>query len=148
MKHLSGLKTVLLAITAFSFIVIMSNESLAGNTNSLYGFTKSGVFYIHGDLIEAANGSRIEVAGGFTQWKRVNMEQIGAYYVFEANTTGAFQFSQYYCFHIGSDRYIPHALVDLGSPLIKPKDVKASNQGGYNFLTDPQDNLPNNLKLK
>lgn len=147
MKNSIRFNAIVLAITVLIFSAVIPNESFAGNTNSLYGFTQNGVFYIHGDLIEAANGSRVEITGGFTQWKRVDMKRIGSYYVFEANTTGSFQFPQYYCFHIGSERYIPHALVDLGSPLIKPKDVKANNQGGYNFLTEPQDDLPKKLSL-
>ena len=138
-------KNVTLAVLIL-VAVCLPNKAIGENTNELYGFTANGIFYIHSDLIDAAGGGWPEITGGFTGRKRISMDRKGDYYIWQARTTGPYRFAQFYCFHIGGETYIPHALVDLGSPMINPQHVKHNPTGGYNFLTDPQEELPSALR--
>ena len=129
-------RSIIFLLVGVLFCLGEVRPAIAGN--SLYGFTSEGLFYIHVDVVAAAGGDSPELVAGFNNWARVPMSRSGNYYIYQASTTGQFKFPLLYCFDLGGERYIPHVLVDMGSPLINPDEVKSNNSGGYNFLTKPQ----------
>lgn len=119
-------------------LLYLAAASAASAGNSLYGFTSDGLFYIHKDVVAAAGADDPKLVAGINKWERVAMKRTGDYYIYQAKTTGQYKFPLLYCFDLGGERYIPHVLVDMGSPLINPDEVKPHGNGGYNFFTKPQ----------
>lgn len=130
---------LLLLLTSF----ILNPQHSQANDKPLYGFTKSGTFFLHKDVFTATQlwGSP-QIMGGFNGWNPSPMTVENNYYTYRASTTGEFYEKQCYCFKIDDNNYIPHVLINKGSKLISRGDYEGNGQKGYNFCTTPYNSLP------
>lgn len=108
--------------------------------NKYYGFSKSGVFYIHKKLIEQSDGEIPCLIAGVTNWKKdVKMQSDGDYYIYVAKIDRPYKTNLEYCFYIGNGNYLPQLLLEKSSILIREGDYKINNtKDGNNFYTSPQ----------
>lgn len=122
------------------------NNLKRDKVNLYYGFTKSGVFYIHKSLISQSNGEIPCLVAGVTNWtKNTSMQLDGDYYIYEAKIDKPYNIKLEYCFYIGDGKYIPQILLEKSSKYILTGDYKSnSSKDGSNFYTTPQDYYPSN----
>ncbi|GEM_PF-4220539 len=122
----------------------IQNNINSSKVNLLYGFTKTGVFYIHKSLIEQANGNTPCLVAGVTNYsKNSPMLLDGDYYIYEAKIDKPYDIKLEYCFNIGNGINIPQILIEKSSKLILKGDYKTnSSNDGTNFYTSPQDYYP------
>lgn len=100
------------------------------NPPTPYGH-QNGIYWLSKALYNQAGGTGTpQLIAKANKWKPIDMTSYGDYYVAK---TGVSQAVSEYCFSIGNDLFIPHAL--LGNSLVKDADVKDNGLGGYNFLT-------------
>lgn len=77
------------------------------------------------------------------EWKKNKMKLSGdeKFYYFRAEKKFPPFLKVEYCFDIGGNRFIPHALANLEDEsiisLIKADDIVDNGIGGYNFRTKP-----------
>jgi len=143
--------TVPMPVGAKSLAHITVIKSIENNTNSdkvnmNYGFSKTGVFYIHKSLIAQANGDVPCLVAGVTNWiNNTKMIIDGDYYIYEAKIDRPYDINLEYCFYIGKGIYIPQILLEKSSNYILKGDYKSnSTKDGSNFYTSPQDYYPGN----
>jgi len=119
-----------------SFIILFALliPAVAQNTSALYGVSPDGVYFIHKSLVEKTDGTKPSVLFS-PDWSGRPMTLQGNYYVY--NSGRKIIMKAMYCFAIGGNRYIPHALDGLDISGINPDDIKDNNQGGFNFITAP-----------
>jgi len=128
-------------------VIKSSENSLPRDTvNRYYGFTKTGVFYIHKSLITQSSGEAPCLVAGVTNWtNNTKMILNGEYYVYEAKIDRPYNTKLEYCFYIGNGKYIPQILLEKASKYILTGDYKSnSSKDGSNFYTTPQDYYPIN----
>jgi hypothetical protein len=120
------------------------NDSTSQSVNKNYGFSKSGVFYIHKSLITQSNGEIPCLVAGVTNWtNKTKMSLDGDYYIYEAKIDSPFKTK--YCFYIGNGNYIPQLLIEKSSSKILDGDYTPNDENtGNNFYTNPQDYYPGN----
>lgn len=123
----------------------LGNSYPGDSVNLYYGFSKTGVFYIHKSLIEQAGGKKPCLVAGVTNWtNNVEMTLDHEYYYYEAKIDEPFDINLEYCFYVGNGNYIPQLLIEKSSRFIKKADYKSnSTKDGTNFYTSPQDSFPN-----
>jgi len=116
------------------------DDTTIHNVNKYYGFSKSGVFYIHKTLIEQSDGETPCLVAGVTNWKKdVTMQSDGDYYIYEAKIDRPYKINLEYCFYIGNGNHLPQLLLEKSSMLIRDGDYKINNtKDGNNFYTSPQ----------
>lgn len=103
-----------------------------------YGFYTNGVFFISKEMVDAKNGSIVELKTGATFWKPELMTLKGDRYEFDTrerinNTTE-------YCFRLNQNEnsHIPAFFMLLvDNPLVHPEDAIYKGNNGYNFYTNP-----------
>jgi len=112
--------------------------------NKYYGFSKSGIFYIHKSLIEQSDGEIPCLVAGATNWRKdVKMKSDGDYYIYEARIDRPYKINLEYCFYIGNGNYLPQLLLEKSSLLIRDGDYKLNNtKDGNNLFTQPQAYYP------
>ena len=131
-------------LAKITVIKATQNSIYSSKVNLLYGFTKTGVFYIHKSLIEQANGNTPCLVAGVTNYsKNVPMLLDGDYYIYEAKIDKPYDIKLKYCFYIGNGIHIPQILKEKSSNLIIIGDYIANDSNdGSNFYTSPQDHYP------
>ena len=102
---------------------------------ALYGVTSDGTYFISTDLVTAANGSAPKAMVEFEDYERQAMTLDGNYYIYKSGEKMEASEKVHFCFDIGGDRYIPHALRKKTS--IQANVVK-NGRGGYNFYMLPK----------
>jgi hypothetical protein len=99
-----------------------------------YGVTTNGVYFLDAKVWNKAEGDAPKVMYG-PAWNPKPMKLVGGYYIYESGLRKRLGVKTDYCFDIGGDRFIPHALVE--DPIIKDGDFVDNGRGGYNFRTAP-----------
>jgi len=119
---------------------IPANDSI----NKYYGFSKTGVFYIHKSLITQAKGDVPCLVAGVTNWSNnTRMISDGDYYIYEAKIDKPYEIKLEYCFYIGKGLYIPQILLENSSRYIRKGDYRLNgSKDGNNFYTEPQGYYP------
>lgn len=133
--------------TSLSHITVIKapkNDTTSKKINPYYGFSKSGVFYIHKSLIEQSKGDIPCLVAGITNWENdIKMQVDGDYYIYQAKIDRPYNIKLEYCFYIGNGIYLPQLLIEISSSLIKAADYKINTtKDGNNFYTSPQDYYP------
>lgn len=133
------------SLAHITVIKASENHTTNDSVNMYYGFTKTGVFYIHKSLIAQSNGEIPCLVAGVTNWtNNTKMQLDGDYYIYEAKIDKPYDIKLEYCFYIGNGNYIPQILLEKSSKQIIKGDYKINNtKNGSNFYTSPQDYYPN-----
>ena len=134
------------SLAHITVIKASENNTTSNKVNTNYGFSKTGVFYIHKSLIAQANGDVPCLVAGVTNWtNNTKMILDGDYYIYEAKIDRPYDINLEYCFYIGKGIYIPQILLEKSSNYILKADYKSNNtKDGSNFYTSPQDYYPGN----
>lgn len=116
-------------------------------TQALYGVTTSGIYYVHSSLIEEVAGDRprLRQVEPITDHSDLDMLEKGGYYYRQVDLKGKpFSSDEYilYCFNVGGEDYLPHALKRARSERYSPADIKENNKDGFNFKTRPVPTTP------
>lgn len=126
--------------------VVKASENIttSDKVNMNYGFSKTGVFYVHKSLIAHVNGDAPYLVAGVTNWtNNTKMILDGEYYIYEAKIDRPYDIMLEYCFYIGKGIYIPQILLEKSSNFILKGDYKSNTtKDGANFYTSPQDYYP------
>lgn len=130
------MKTVVIAVIAAVIIFVASVAwAFEAPDGALYGVMAEGKYFIAKNLVDAANGSPPRVMFG-PDWKRLEMKLDGNYYVYTFGQRLPKGLKTDFCFDIGNDQYLPHALIT--DQRIKEEDTVDNTVGGYNFRLDPK----------
>lgn len=124
---------VALVVIAFCLPLAANAQDFKGQ---LYGVTTDGTYFISKKLVDKAEGDAPKAMFG-PSWNRKDMQAAGDYFIFKSGVKKRLGVKTDYCFDIGGDRYIPHALAE--DPIIKDGDFVDNGKGGYNFRTGPID---------
>lgn len=109
----------------------------------LYGVTTSGLFFIHKSLVDEINGSAPYLRTSLDGWNaEYEMKLNDEYYTVSLSTKKELNRKISYAIKIGSNKFIPHALLDVFSDLINEDDCVSTELSGYNFQTMPLRETP------
>ena len=141
------MKRVILFVVFFlsiSGLVVQAQEKefTAPADSILYGVYQDGTFFIAKKLVDAVEGSNPKVMFG-PEWQKKEMKLSAdkKFYYFGPEKKLSPLFKVDYCFDIGGNRFIPHALNSLRDEeilkLIDGENIVDNGMGGYNFRTKP-----------
>lgn len=94
---------------------------------------KDGVFWISKDLVaESGFTGTPKIISDATGWKWITMKSVGGYWVVKTDVKLP---KAEYCFDIGNEQFIPHALMGKSTAINMSDVIDNHGKGGYNFLT-------------
>lgn len=110
----------------------------------LYGVTKEGIFFIHRSLVEKVGGNSPLLRSELTSWEKDEPMELNSqgYYIASIIIEKPLTRKIDYCYRIGDNKFIPHALINVNSALVKDNDCINNGNKGYNFSTMPLEVLP------
>ena len=134
---------IVLLLFALNLEVEAQNKKFVAPADSiLYGVYQDGTFFITKKLVDAVEGNNPKVMFG-PDWRKKDMKlsKDEKFYYFKSGRKFAPVFKVDYCFDIGGNRFVPHALSSLQDDeilkLIKWDDIVDNQIGGYNLRTKP-----------
>ncbi|MDD5031631.1 MAG: hypothetical protein PHR36_01135 [Patescibacteria group bacterium] len=122
--------------------VVQAQEFVSPPDSILYGVYEDGTFFVAKKLVDAVEGEKPKFRADLTEWRdeEMSLSADKKYYFFKAGVMLPLEKEFSFCFAIGGNRYIPHALLTLDSSLLKAvreEDIVDNDRGGYNFRLKP-----------